>query len=58
MIKDSTRVTKKKIGTFPRNWAEFLKAEENKKELFTFLSHEMPKLQFLGKEVVVANVCL
>ena len=45
-LKASTREkrgksTRKRLLVMPKNWADFLRVNENKTELFTFLSHEV-----------------
>ena len=40
------------LTTFPKNWKEFLRVGENKKELFSFLAEQIPPVEFGdGKQV-------
>ncbi|KAK3706529.1 hypothetical protein QZH41_003267 [Actinostola sp. cb2023] len=39
----------------PQNWQSFLRSEENKRELFTFLSKQAGKIERHDKQVVVTN---
>ena len=42
-------------ATMPQNWQTFLRSEENKKELFAFLSQQTGKIETNGKHVIVTH---
>ena len=42
-------------ATIPQNWQTFLRSDENKKELFAFLSQQAGKIETDGKQVIVTN---
>ena len=41
--------------TIPQNWQTFLRSDENKKELFAFLSQQAGKIETDGKQFIVTN---
>ena len=42
-------------ATIPQNWQTFPRSDENKKELFAFLSQQAGKIETDGKQVIVTN---
>ena len=64
-LKASTRVKRGKgvrrrvtpTADLPRNWADFLHVDENKSELFHFLSVSIADTNFVGKQVFVTDGC-
>ena len=42
-------------ATIPKNWKDFLRVEDNKTELFSFLSHQVTLLQTEGKAVYATD---
>ena len=44
------------LTTFQKNWKEFLRVDENKKELFSFLAEQIPPVEFGdGKQVITTK---
>ena len=41
--------------TVPRNWQDFLRSDDNKKELFTFLSEQAMTIVIEGKQIVATH---
>ena len=39
----------------PQNWQEFLRLDNNKKELFLFLSEQVVKMAIEGRQIIVTN---
>ena len=39
----------------PRNWQEFLGLDNNKKELFLFLSEQVVKTEIEGRQIIVTK---
>ena len=39
----------------PQNWQEFLRLDNNKKELFLFLSEQVVKMEIEGRQIIVTN---
>ena len=39
----------------PRNWQEFLGLDNNKKELFLFLSEQVVKIAIEGRQIIVTK---
>ena len=45
-------------ATILQNLKTFLRSDENKKELFAFLSQQAGKIEIYGKQVIVTNGCI
>ena len=41
--------------TVPQNWQDFLRSDDNKKELFTFLSEQAMTIVIEGKQIVATH---
>ena len=39
----------------PQNWQEFLRLDNNKKELFLFLSEQVVKMEIEGRQIIVTK---
>ena len=50
-IRNSLKVSTRQ----PRNWQEFLGLDNNKKELFLFLSEQVVKIAIEGRQIIVTK---